>query len=154
MIRSPIFAIEVSRRVLELLEQAGLAALAALLELEGEVVQPLGRELVVVDVGRLRLGGGPVVGRGRVRVGPPIETASSMPIPAASSRSPSAVGSAREAGRLAGGLGERLVDVGRVVELDELGRGLDDLGLGGPLAGGVVEVPGPAAERQVGAIAR
>ena len=53
-------------------------------------------------------------------------------------------------GGLAGGLGERGVDVGRVVELDELGGGLDDLGLADPLAGHVVEVAAAAAERQVG----
>ena len=53
-------------------------------------------------------------------------------------------------GGLAGGLGERRVQVGRVVELDELGGRLDDLGLAHPLAGGLVEVPAAAAERQVG----
>ena len=55
----------------------------------------------------------------------------------------------RQAGGLAGRLGERGVDVGRVVELDELGGVLDDLGLADPLAGRVVEVAAPAAEGQV-----
>ena len=41
----------------------------------------------------------------------------------------------RQPGGLAGGLGEGGVDVGRVVQLDQLGGGLDDLGLADPLAG-------------------
>jgi hypothetical protein len=59
----------------------------------------------------------------------------------------------RDAGRLPDVLalrfGERLEHVGRVVELHELGRGLDDLGLGDPLAASVVEDAAPAAERTV-----
>ena len=47
-------------------------------------------------------------------------------------------------------LGERLEDVGRVVQLDELRRRLDDLGLGEPLAARLVEDAAPAAERAVG----
>ena len=39
----------------------------------------------------------------------------------------------RQSGGLAGGLGEGGVDVGRVVQLDELGDGLDHLGLADPL---------------------
>ena len=54
-----------------------------------------------------------------------------------------------QAGGLARGVGEGLVQVGRVVELDDLGGALDDLGLGRPVPGQLVEVAGPAAEREV-----
>ena len=79
----------------------------------------------------------------------PSGTVSSIEMPATSIRSPSAVGSARMPGRLAGRLGERGVDVGRVVELDELGGALDDLGLAHPVAGHLVLVSAPAAEAEV-----
>src|SRR4029453_5990641 len=58
------------RRLLELLEQPRFAALAPLLVLERQVIEPLRGELVVVGVERSRLGGGPVIGGGRVRAGP------------------------------------------------------------------------------------
>src|SRR5207247_10461518 len=46
---------EVLRRILELLQEPGLAPLAALLDLESEVVQALGRSLVVIALYALGL---------------------------------------------------------------------------------------------------
>ena len=96
------------------------------------------------------LAGRPRVGGGGVRVLAPM----ARPSPRARCRRPrgrpaSPVGSAAKPGGLARRLGERGVDVGRVVELDELGRVLDDLGLADPFAGHLVEVAAAAAERQV-----
>ena len=122
------------------LEQARLGALAPLLELEREVVQR----------GALRHR------RRRAPTSAAARPPRSRRRPAYGS-SPSAdrlfgrdpggieqvVGRRRlcgESGGLAGCLGEGRIDVGRVVELDQLGRGLDDLGLADPLAGDVVEV--------------
>ena len=82
-------------RRLELLDQARLAALAALLVLEREVVQPARRGLVVVRVERRSAGPRPT-SRRRRRTGPRPSGRRSprARCPAASSRSPSAVGSA------------------------------------------------------------
>ena len=93
MIRSPTIAGQPADGALELLEQARLAPLAALLVLEREVVQPAGGGLVVVGVERLVLAGGPRVGGGGVRVLAERDV-SSGEMPAASIRSSSAVGSA------------------------------------------------------------
>ena len=81
-----------------------------------------------------RLAGSPLVGRRGVRIRDRARSSPRRrsPAPRASSRR-GRLGA--EARRLAGGFGERRVEVGRVVELDELGRGLDDLGLADPLAG-------------------
>ena len=59
---------QAGRGALELLEQARLAALAALLVLERQVVQPARGRLVVVLGQRDRLAGGPRIGGGGVRV--------------------------------------------------------------------------------------
>ena len=77
--------------------------------------------LVVVRVERVGLAGRPRVGGAR-RTGPRRRaTVSSGEMPAASRTSVLAGRLGGRPGRLAGGLGERGVDVGRVVELDELG---------------------------------
>ena len=68
MTRSPEQARSAGRRGLELVEQSRFAALAALLVLEGEVVQPPGGRLVVVELGHRRLAGRPRVRGGGVRV--------------------------------------------------------------------------------------
>ena len=81
------------RRDLELVEQSGFAALAALLVLEREVVQPSGGRLVVLERGRLALAGRPRVGGGRVGILAEADAVSSGEMPAASIRSPAAVGS-------------------------------------------------------------
>src|SRR6185436_10529127 len=47
------------------------------------------------------------------------------------------------------GLGKGLQDVSRVVQLDQLGRGLDDLGLGDPLGPRLVVDAAAASERAV-----
>ena len=138
-----------SRGALELVEQACLAALAAFLVFERQVVEASGGRLVVVLGQRDRLASCPRIGCGGVRI--------------LGQRHAFVRGDARDleqvalGGRLgghpggfAGGLGERRVDVGRVVELDQLRGGLDDLGLAHPFTGDVIEVAAPAAERQVG----
>ena len=61
-------AAQAGRGRLELLEEARLAALAPLLELEREVVQAMRGGFVVVRIERHGLAGGPRVGRGGVRV--------------------------------------------------------------------------------------
>jgi hypothetical protein len=103
MIRSPIRRIR-PRRLLELLEQARLAALAALLELEREVVEALRPRARRRRRRAAPAGGGPVVGRGRVRVGARADR-SSTPI-AGASRSRPRRSAPAEAGGLAGRLGE------------------------------------------------
>ena len=96
--------------------------LAALLVLEREVVQPAGRRLLVVVLERGRLAGGPRVGRCGVRVLAEHDRFLGGD-PGCLEDSPSAVGSGAQAGRLARGVGEGREDVGRVVELDQLGGG-------------------------------
>ena len=133
---------------LELLEEARLGDLAPLLEREGEVVEAMGGGLRVVGHGGLRRR--PVVGGRRVGVLAPRRDGLVGRDPGHAHQ---VLGGRRlgpHAGGLAGRLGERGVDVRRVVELDELGGRLDDLRLADPLAGLLVLVPGAAAEREVG----
>ena len=143
-------ATSAGRRPSNSLEQARLAALAALLVLEGEVVQPARGRLVVV-LASSEIGWPAAHESAAAAYGILAERDALL------GRDPGdlqqvALGGrlGRHAGRLAGGLGERGVDVGRVVQLDELRGRLDDLGLADPLAGDVVEVAAPAAEVQVG----
>ena len=123
MIRSPTPADEPFGRGLELLEQAGLAALAALLVVEREVVQAAG---ALPRRRRHRaFAGWPAAHESAAAAygsSPTGADVSSGAMPAASSRSSPAVGSAAMPGGLAGGLGEGREDVGRVVQLDQLGR--------------------------------
>ena len=129
-------------RVLETLDQPALGSLAAILEVEGELVQRLRGGRLVARFGDCRLPGRPLVGRLGVRVG----------LGCAGLFRP--LGIARHGGlvepdvlRLR--LGEGLQDVGRVVDLDELGSRVDDLGLGDPVAARLVVDAAPAAERPV-----
>ena len=148
MISSPSTRAQTRGGTLELLEDARLVALAALLELERQVVQAMRGRFVVVGIERQRLAGGPRVGGGGVRV---LADRHGL-----LERDPGRLEDVGLAGRLGGepgglarGLGERGVDVGGVVELDEFRRALDDLGLADPLAGDLVLVAAAAAEREV-----
>jgi hypothetical protein len=112
----------------ELVEQAGLLCWRS--GTRGEVVQAMGSLLVVVCVERRLLTGGPRVGGGGVGV---LSTARTDGL---GERDPGdlheiALGGRLgvHAGRLSSGLAECRVDVGRVVELDELSRRFDDFGL-------------------------
>ena len=62
MIRSPSVAGQARDGLLELVDQAGLVGLAALLEVQGEVVHRERGGLVVVGIGDHDLPGGPLVG--------------------------------------------------------------------------------------------
>ena len=137
-------------RLLELVEQAGLAGLAPLLEVEREVVQRERRALLVVRVEHRRLPGGPRVGRAGVAV---VDAQAERLLGRHAGRPQQVVGRGRlggEARGLAGRLGERGEHLGRVVQLDQLRRVVDDLGIGHPLAGVRVLVSAADAERGVG----
>jgi hypothetical protein len=86
---------ELDARPLELLEQAGLGLLAALLEVEREVVQRERRGLLVVGLEQRPAGGRPGVGGGGIARSTSPETAnvSSGEMPAVPSSSSVAVGS-------------------------------------------------------------
>ena len=119
-------------RVLEALDEPALGSLAPILEVEGELVQRLRGGRLVARFGDCRLPGRPLVGRLGVRVG----------LGCAGLFRP--LGIARHGGlvepdvlRLR--LGEGLQDVGRVVDLYELGSRVDDLGLGDPVAARLAE---------------
>ena len=121
MTRSPTSADAAGGRALEVVEQAGLAALAALLVLEREVVQAASGRLVVVELEARRLAGRPGVGRGGVRILAERDRLLG--------RDPGGFEEVLGRGRLfgvpggfPGCLGEGREDVGRVVQLDELGR--------------------------------
>src|SRR5260221_9780800 len=127
-------------RVLEALDESALGALAALLEVEGEVVQGgCGGGLVGGGLDG-RLTGSPRIGRAGIWIG----GARLRAVGVADRRRPEI---SSHVGVL--GIGEGLEDVGRVVELDELRGRLDDLGLADPLALRVVVDAAAAAERSI-----
>ena len=117
--------------------------------MEGEVVEAGGRLLFGVGFGPVRVCGSPGLGRRGVRlfVGPHGLLGRDP------GRFEELLGPCRlrrQPRGCPGRLGKGGVDVSRVVELDELRRALDDLGLAHPLAGCLIEVAGPAPERAVG----
>ena len=125
------------------------AALTALLELEGEVVQPSGGRLVVIGGVALRLARGPRIGGGGIGV-----FAKAHRLFGPDARGFEEVALGRRLVAHPGGVADRFhesgVDVSRVVELHEFRGILDDLGLADPLPAQVVEESGAAAEGAVG----
>ena len=129
--------------------------LAALLEGQRQVVQAA-RGVVGVEWLVAVAAGGPVIGRSLVIEAQLGVAAGAGDADALVGRDPGGVeqvvGGGRlggHAGLLAGGLGEGGEDLGRVVQLDQLGGALDDLGLGVPLAGDLVLVARARTERAI-----
>ena len=152
MIRSPRLAHQPRGRLLELVEQAGLALLAALLEVEREVVQRERGALLVVRVEHRGLAGGPRVGG--ARVGRRRRPSAERLLGRDAGRAQQVVGRRRLGGEARRPRGpprrtRRTPRPGCRARSSSDG-GVDDLGVGHPLAGVGVLVAAADAERAVG----